>query len=422
MTVMSPYAGKRLLVFQSRPFPPASGLDGSEAVLLDLLRHFSTIGVRVTVYCTRRPDGREELELFPKVVVRAVLRFGADYPNIYDASPSALVDVIRVLQSAAEEHDALYIHDSNLRFTGIGADRPVIAAAFDLVYGHTLAGVLSFTGDRLIAISDYLGQCLDQLFRQFDPARAEALQVINTGFADQQFGPRDARSMRQRLRLAPDAIPVLCPHRLDPAKGFYEAVSALELLRKRLRPDVYRRVRLLIPMRTPPGESTDPSDRRPDILRYADDLGAAEQVHCHAWISRRDMAEYYSLGVATLCVGTFVEAFGNVHVESTLCGTPAIVSRVGAQRTTVPEGLSRKVDPGDADSIAEHLAEIIGREERAGDDVHAYLREKFDAQRMFDDYGRVLLGTGKRPASGERNGPRNRPRRRGLASHRGRPG
>lgn len=394
----SQYAGKRLLVFQARPFSPQLKLDGSEAVLLDVLRHFSEIGASVTVYCGQRAGWPEEFEIFPRVVVKPVLRFGTDYPNIYETSPPDLVEVIRTLQRAAEEHDAFYIHDSNFRFTGAIGEIPTTSSAFDLVYGHTVAGVLSFTGDRLIAISDYLGKCLHELFGQFSPLPAGTLQVINTGFSDVEFSPRDTGSMRERVRLAPDAIALLCPHRLDPAKGAYEALDALELLRKKLSAELYDRVRLLMPAWVQDGQHQEQPPGCAEFLHRAAEIGVADRIHLHEWIPRADMAEYYSLGAATLCAGTFVEAFGNVHVESMLSGTPAVISRVGAQRSTTPDELTRKVDPGDADGLAEHLVEIIERGERTSDDLMDHLLRSFGKNRMLGDYERVLLGQEKSEA------------------------
>lgn len=109
------------------------------------------------------------------------------------------------------------------------------------------------------------------------------------------------------------------------------------------------------------------------------------------------MPEYYSSGAATLCVGGFPEALGNVHIESMLCGTPAILSRVAAQRTTVPEELARKADPADAESVAHHLAEVIGRRERTGAGLRGYLSERFGLRQMLAGYERAILDAERRP-------------------------
>lgn len=51
------------------------------------------------------------------------------------------------------------------------------------------------------------------------------------------------------------------------------------------------------------------------------------------------MAAYYAAGEVTLCLGSMVEAFGNVAYESLVCGTPSIAARVGVHRGQLPDDL-----------------------------------------------------------------------------------
>ncbi|MFI9529530.1 glycosyltransferase family 4 protein [Micromonospora rosaria] len=394
MSRTSPYQGLRLSVFQVAPLFAGSAHGGAQAILTEMLRHFSSLGVQVTVHCTWRRDNPDEFELFPGVRVRPVLRFKETYPEPYWTSPYHLADIIDTLRRAAEDHDVFYVHDSQLHFKFAGAQRPTVAAVHDLVYGDSMSGALEFTRDRLIAVSDYLGACLHELFRRFRPLDDDSLFVVNNGFAE-RFAPTDPAGMRARLGLPEDAVAILYPHRPDPDKGLYDALLAVQQLKSRLPADTYARVRLLVPIwqDTHLVENSTQIQQTlyPEAQQYADGLGVADKLHLHPWVPMADMAAYYAVGAATLCVGTFPEAFGNVHVESMLSGTPAVLARVAAQRTTVPEELTRKVDPKDTEAVADHLAEIIGKGERTGPELRALLRDRFGLAQMLRGYERALL-------------------------------
>jgi glycosyltransferase involved in cell wall biosynthesis len=393
------YAGSRLAVFLVRPLTQGSMHDGSQAVLLDVLRHFGRIGVSVTVYCGRIGGRPAKYPLAPSVDVHAILPFNEQDQDPYRAAPFQLANVIDIMRRAAADHDVLYVHDSNLRFRLATAEVPTVSAIFDFIYGHTVAGVLDFGRDRLVAISEYLGDCVKEVFGRFRPLPDDSLHVVPTGFETRHFRPRDPRQMRARLGLTPETIAVLWPHRPEEKKGGFEALSALAALRTRLPADVYARVRLLVPdwRRVGDGSAAAVSAFYDSLLLRAADTGVSDKLLIHEWIPRTRMPGYYSCAAATLCIGTFPEAFGNVHIESMLCGTPSVVSRVAAQRKTVPEELTRKVDPGQPEAVSDQLAEIIERGERVGRTTIGYLRNRYSARQMLRGYERALLECSRGP-------------------------
>ncbi|GLL02116.1 glycosyltransferase family 4 protein [Dactylosporangium matsuzakiense] len=394
------YQNVKLSVFQVRPLMPRQIQDGSQATLMDVLRHFSRLGVRTDVYCARQAPLPEQFDLLPRVTVRPTLDLSLSNADPYRAPPFHLANVIDVLRRAAQDSDVFYVHDCALRFDVVGPDRPLAMGVFDLIYGHTLTGVLNFKRDRLVTISDYVGACLRETFRRFRPLGRDDLHVVRTGFAVDRFRPRRGGRMRARLGLPEDAVLVLYPHRPEAAKGILVALDAIALLQKKIPAAQYAALRLAVPVweEVPaggaPGAGGGPYA---DMRKYAAERGVEDKLHLHQWVPRHDMPEYYAIGAATVCVGRFPEAFGNVHIESMLSGTPAVVARVAAQRSTVPDELVRKVDPDDTEAIAEHLAEIIQKGERSGPDLIEYLRSHFGLAQMLQGYERALLDC--RPSS-----------------------
>jgi glycosyltransferase involved in cell wall biosynthesis len=385
---VSRYRGLRLLVFQVRPVLLDAPNDGSQAILIDLLRHFSGLGVEISVYCGRSAVTPGIYTLMPGVTVHPALPLDLENAETYWTTPPGLARALDSLRWAVARHDVVYVHDARLRYEFITAERPTTAALFDLVYGSTAAGALDFRRDRLVATSGYVRDCVREVFRPVRPLAASALHTVNSGFSTELFRPRDPGRMRSRLGLPEDGIAVLYPHRPESAKGLRDAMAAVKGLRTRLPAADYRRIRLLVPVW--PDTASGP-ERAVAAARLAQELDIEEQLLPHPWIPRSDMPQYYSAGAATMCIGTFPEALGNVHIESMLCGTPAVMARVGAHRSTVPEELARKVDPGDTDAVADHLAEIIEAGERTGTEVRHHLATTFGMDRMLRGYERAVL-------------------------------
>lgn len=390
---MTPH--RRVLVFMISPVFPASVHGGSQKTLVALLDHLAGRDVEVTVLCNWRRDNRERFRLHPNVTVRPDLRFKETYPEAYRTAPYRLARTVEVLQRAVAEHDVLYVHDSQLHFDALAAGVPTVWAVQDLVYAESLTGAFGFARDRMVAISEYQARCLRQLFDRFRPIPSDRLRVAPNGFAAEEFGPRPAGPARRALGLAEDDLAVLCPHRPDPAKGHLDCLEVLARVRGLLPADLFRRVRLLVPVWQDSGlgiESAHAYQTLYDALRRrAEELDVAAHLVLHPWIGLGDLAEYYACGAATLCIGDFVEAFGNVHVESELCGTPAIVSRVGAHRSVLPDELTRKVDPADVDGAAAHLAEILRCGARSDPAVREHVAARYSRTRMVEAYADAIL-------------------------------
>ncbi len=384
----------KIAVFSMGPLFPHFVHGGSQKTLETVLLHLGHLGHMCTVYCTQRNDNFEPFNLAPNVRVLPILRFKQTYPETYYTAPYNLADVITTLAQAVESHDVFYIHDSELAFHFLYEHIPTVVSFQDFVYPDTLSNAFSFKRDRLILSSDYVRRCVESIFVSFRDIR-QKIAVVPNGFNTTVFQRRDARVLRDTLGLAADAIPLLYPHRPDPKKGIYEAMDTIAVLRKYVPQSMFRRLKLLVPVWMDSNVVQEGTyvfqNMYKDIVDYAQQLDIAHVLHIHPWVAVQDMPNYYSLGMATLCVGNFVEAFGNVSVESELCGTPSIISRVGAQRYVLPEDISYKVDYRNIEGAAQLLSTIICEGKQHTLDVRDYVEMHYNEQQMVNGYAEQIV-------------------------------
>ncbi|GCE14959.1 glycosyltransferase family 4 protein [Tengunoibacter tsumagoiensis] len=386
----------KIAAFSMGPIFPQFVHGGSQRTLRTILMHLGKEKHDVTLYCTRRDDNNTDFQLAPNVWVRPILRFKQTYPETYYTPPYNLANVIGTLAEAIDTHDAFYIHDSELAFHFLYTNIPTVVSFRDFVYPDTLASAFSFRRDHLVLNSSYLNNCVESIFSTFRDIRSQT-SIIPNGFQMDLFQRRDSQQLRSRLKLSDDAIPVLYPHRPDPKKGLYESMDVLARARAYIPAALFRRIKLLIPRWIDSNVVEEGSyvfqNIYKDILDYAHQRDIADLIHIHPWIGVEDMPAYYSLGRATLCIGNFIESFGNSSIESELCGTPALISRVAAQRSILPEEISFKVDYQDIEGAAFLLGKILCEGASHTREIREYINTHNNEKDMVRRYAQTLEQT-----------------------------
>jgi glycosyltransferase involved in cell wall biosynthesis len=331
---------------------------GSQKILADVVRHLGGAGHTVQVFCTSRPDNLQPFDLAPNVHVSPTLGFKPTYPEPYYTPPFRLADIVQQLSKALDNADVFYIHDGELLYHFLYREVPTVVSFRDFIYPDTLAGALSFRRDALILNSDYVAGCVVDTFSSFCRDVGQRIAVIPNGVDLDMFRPGRRNEIQKLVSVPNDAITLLYPHRPDPQKGIFECLEVLAMLRDRLK-RTGRVLRLLIPVWMD-GDITKDSDHvyqtvYERIRERSEVLGISDLVVFHQWIPQALMPAYYALGTVTLCIGTFVEAFGNVALESAACGTRPIVARVAAHRTVLPDAVTTKVPALDLDAVADAI-------------------------------------------------------------------
>lgn len=380
----------RIAIFSMGPVFKDAVHGGSQKTLREIALAIGEAGHSCRIYCTLRADNYSPFQLSKNVQVLPILRFKETYPEPYYSAPYKLQEIISILQTAVADCDVFYIHDAELLYHFLYSNVPTVTAIQDFVYPDTLAGCLSFRRDRLIVTSEYIKSAVVSTFNQFCELGASDVTVIPNGFDIDALTRRDSESLREAIGLPTNCVAILYPHRPDPKKGIFEAIEVINRLRQKIPAPLFERLKLLIPRwmdsNVVENEAHVYQQLYGAAIKFAEELGLTNKLVIHDWVPLSRMPEYYSLGAATLCIGSFIEAFGNVSIESELCGTPAIISRVGAQRSILPEQLSTKVDFGDLDGASELLAEIIMKPQNKATEVRAYVHKNYLARASAEKY------------------------------------
>lgn len=388
-----------IVIFSVGPIFRAHVHGGSQKILREVAGHLGRVGHQVTILCTSRKDNHEPFQLAPNVLVSPTLRFKETYPEPYYTAPYNLANLILDIRRATDDADVLYLHDGELLYHFLYNDVPTVVSLRDFVYPDTLAGGLSFQRDLLVLNSEYVAGCVVDTFSAFRPRVAERIRLIPNGVNLDHFRPRRTERIRKLIPLPEEAIPIIYPHRPDPRKGIFEVVEAVAGLRRRLGP-AGGRLRLLIPTwldgNVALGSTHVYQTIYDDVRARATELGVSDLVIYHPWVSYEMMPEYYSLGRATLCLGSFVEACSNVSLEATACGSPCVVTRVASHRYLLPETLATKVCREDFERTVDALGAAVENNFNV-DAARDFIASKYSYGHMLAGYEDVLTSTGIMP-------------------------
>lgn len=383
----------KILVFSMAPIFKDYVHGGSQKILRELLKYLGKKH-RVEVLCTMRSDNNKEFVLFPGVKVRPILPFKETYPEPYYTAPFHLANAVEILQEAINRNEVIYVHDSEMNFFFLyEANKPFICSLREFVYPDTLIGAFNFRRDRIIVNSVITKENVKYTIGRYMSDIVSRIEVILNGFDLNFFKRTTPKEINLFIPKLNSKNVILYPHRPDERKGIF---GALELIYRLKYKHNIKDVKLLIPewidMSTEGGKKSYYGNvHYRGILDFAKNKGIEKNIVFHPWIPFNFMPQYYSLGKLTLCTGRFVEAFGgNSSIESILCGTPVVLSRVGAQRTTLPEEVIDKIDVGDTDDLERKAIKILKKGKNLIP-AQKFIEKNYNFQRMLKSYEKVFI-------------------------------
>jgi glycosyltransferase involved in cell wall biosynthesis len=366
---------------------------GSQRVLATVVDALAEAGHEVRVLCSQRPENQGGFTLARGVRAEPSLLLSGTFPSPYEVAPYRLAGTASALQAAAHWADRLYLHADAIFMRDALAGRPVIRSLHDFLYEEALLSAFTLPASLTVVPSDYMRRCIEASVPRIGTSAPEPVRVIPNGIEVPARAPRPAAPPGVAPRATGDIV-LLYPHRPDARKGIREALQVTaELKRRRLR----ARVRLLVAAHVDEGLGGATNSYRAQVEASARELGAAGAVEFHAWLPQARMGSLYAFGDVTLCIGSFIESFGLVPVESAVAGTPAVCSRVGALRGL--EGLPglHHVPYGDiaaaTDAVESCLDMPMDRKE-----VARQVAERFSLTAMKQLYVAAITGPLPRPS------------------------
>lgn len=386
---------KKIAVFSMTPLFPEQALGGAQKQLKKVALHLGEQGHQVTILCTRRHDALTPFKWHANVEILPVLRFKQPYPEPYFTPLYHVANAIRTVGAAINEADVHYSHDGGLIFPYVYQDKPTVISLRSILFAETLQSALLFQGDEWILPSEHTRASYAAVVGQFAPAVGARMHAIHNGFDWERFRYTKPEAIFQVVPREVAKHPImLFPHRPDPAKGIAEVIQVAARLKRDYGWDD---LRVLAPFWLDAESEPSQRDYYESLRRRISDADLDDVFVFHEWINDKLIAEYYSLADVTLCIGSYVETFGNTPFESLGCGTLPIISRVGPYRDLLPDEHISRVDYGDIEATAAIAHGILSERSRATQATLRYLQSEFSQDAMVKAYANVILSASKKP-------------------------
>jgi glycosyltransferase involved in cell wall biosynthesis len=385
----------KIVMFSINPIFPKVVTGGASKHLYHIANYLGKQGHQVEILCACGVESQEVFHWAENVTVYPILPFHLPFPQPYAISGGELALIADRLVEHLRSAERFYIHDGELLLPDLYATIPTVISFRDNIYPESVLGSFIGLADEILCVSEFSASVIAATAGRFYPGLTERIHQVNNGIDLSVFKPVDSTALAQRLRVDPagETI-VLHPHRPEPGKGLPETFRVADQL---VHHYGVEDLKVLVPKWIGSMVSSGESKFYLEMMALMDTLGVRDHFKFIPWVSQAEMPALYSLGRGTLCLGSIVEAFGNVAYESLVCGTPSIVAKVGVHRTLLPEDMIEKVAFGDIHSAAEKAFTIIRETRRVPDGTIEYLRTHLDFEKQVRTYAEIITTVAKRP-------------------------
>ena len=384
----------KILVFSINPIFPNLVTGGASKHLYNIVRNLGQQGHEVHILCAQAAQPSPDFLWVDNVLVSQKLPFHMPFPEPYAVSGADLGLIAERVAKHLESVDRFYIHDGEFLLPDVYEDIPTVISFRDNVYPESVLGTFVGKADDVICVSGYSADVVKTTAGRYYPGLNERVHQVNNGIDLDLFKPVQPDGLANELGVNPQVDTILLhPHRPEPGKGLKQTIHVVEQL---VHKHGLVRIKVLVPEWIDTMVEGEESAFYTEMNRLIDELEVREHFVFIPWLSQNQMPALYSMAQATLCLGNFVEAFGNVAYESLACGTPSIVAKVGVHRTLLPENLIKKVNFGDTDGAVENVLAIINGDSGNRSAVLDYFKSNLDIDHQLSSYSEIILQARKR--------------------------
>ncbi|MBW6466908.1 MAG: glycosyltransferase family 4 protein [Brevefilum sp.] len=384
----------KVVAFSINPVFPDLITGGASKHLYHITRALGKAGHQVQLLCAQGGQDSAGFEWAENVHVSPTLPFHLPFPQPYAISGADLGLIVERVSAALDGADRFYIHDGEFLVPDVYKEIPTVTSFRDNIYPESVLGTFVGKPDEVICVSKYSTDVVKYSAGRYFPGLLDRLHHVNNGIDFEMFKPVETARLAKALGVDPQRDTILLhPHRPEPGKGLPETIQVVDQLVNR---HGLRNVKVLIPEWIDSMVSSGESAFYQEMTQLMKDLGVSDRFVFTPWMPQSQMPALYSLGYATLSLGNFVEAFGNVAYESLACGTHSIVAKVGVHRTNMPDDLIGKVNYGDIDAAVEQLLAYLTGEGPNPADVLEYIKTQMDFQHQVTSYREIIINCKKR--------------------------
>ncbi len=177
---------------------------------------------------------------------------------------------------------------------------------------------------------------------------SEKRHITHTIYDFENFVSKDKKQIKQQLGFAPDLKIIFYAGALIKMKNIDVLIEAFKLL---VSED--SKLLLLIAGR---------GEEEGNLLKLVENYGLEQQIKFLGGLSGKKIIDFYN-AADVFCLPSKSEGTPNVVIESLLCGTPVVASKVGEVPYIIKDGINGNlVDPGIVDSLKEKLSITLNAE------------------------------------------------------------
>jgi len=134
--------------------------------------------------------------------------------------------------------------------------------------------------------------------------------------------------------------------------------------------------------------------QKEEVLDFIEKNELGRNIHYEGWIEHDNLPQYLN-DIKLLVVPSYSEGLPNIMLEAMACGTPVLISSVGAVPDIVEDGENGFIlEDNSPEGIAKRVNEIMGCDEEKMKEIienaHEMVRKEFNFESVVKNYRRIL--------------------------------